>query len=176
MSSSDHMMYALEQKSDVNRTRVEILANILQVASNRTLKTHIMYRANLSHRQLEKYLSFLETNGMLEQLLDEDGVMKFHVTQKGIDFLKDYQRLSSYLPWSLSILRAMDTEAVHCRWKLTCSCQAGAGAALIIDNCSRTNLHNCLFVAIYSNVLGKLTVSEWVIQRNTSGNIAIGSK
>jgi len=92
-------MYALEQKPEVNRTRVEILANILQVASNRTLKTHIMYRANLSHRQLEKYLSFLETNGMLGQELDPmDGVMKFRVTQKGIDFLKDYQRLSSYLP------------------------------------------------------------------------------
>ena len=98
MSTSDHGMYALEHKPDVNRTRVEILANILQVASNRTLKTHIMYRANLSHRQLEKYLSFLETNGMLEQALDEDGVIKFHVTQKGIDFLKDYQRLSTYLP------------------------------------------------------------------------------
>ena len=98
MSSSDHDMYALEHKPDVNRTRVEILANILQVASSRTLKTHIMYRANLSHRQLEKYLSFLESNGMLEQGLDEDGIMKFHVTQKGIDFLKDYQRLSSYLP------------------------------------------------------------------------------
>ena len=92
-------MYALEQKPEVNRTRVEILANILQVASNRTLKTHIMYRANLSHRQLEKYLSFLETSGMLGQELDPmDGVMKFRVTQKGIDFLKDYQRLSSYLP------------------------------------------------------------------------------
>jgi len=98
MSSSDHDMYALEHKPDVNRTRVEILANILQVASNRTLKTHIMYRANLSHRQLEKYLSFLETNGMLEQALDDDGVIKFRVTQKGVDFLKDYQRLSSYLP------------------------------------------------------------------------------
>ena len=57
-----------------------------------------MYRANLSHRQLEKYLTFLETNGMLERLLDEDGVLKYRVTQKGIDFLKDYERLSSYLP------------------------------------------------------------------------------
>jgi len=91
-------MYALEQKPAENRTRVEILANILQVASNRTLKTHIMYRANLSHRQLEKYLTFLETNGMLERLLDEDGVLKYRVTQKGIEFLKDYERLSSYLP------------------------------------------------------------------------------
>ena len=98
LDSSGYGMYALEQKPAANRTRVEILANILQVASNRTLKTHIMYRANLSHRQLEKYLSFLETNGMLEQLMDVDGVMKFHVTQKGVDFLRDYQRLSSYLP------------------------------------------------------------------------------
>jgi predicted transcriptional regulator len=57
-----------------------------------------MYRANLSHRQLEKYLTFLETNGMLERLLDEDGVLKYRVTQKGIEFLKDYERLSSYLP------------------------------------------------------------------------------
>ena len=91
-------MYALEQKPTANRTRVEILANILQVASNRTLKTHIMYRANLSHRQLEKYLSFLEANGMLEHVLDEDEVTKYRVTQKGIDFLKDYERLSNYLP------------------------------------------------------------------------------
>ena len=97
ISSSDYGMYALEQKPAANRTRVEILANILQVASNRTLKTHIMYRANLSHRQLEKYLTFLETNGMLERLLDEDGVLKYRVTQRGIDFLKDYERLSSYL-------------------------------------------------------------------------------
>lgn len=91
-------MYALEQRSAANRTRVEILANILQVASNRTLKTHIMYRANLSHRQLEKYLSFLEGNGMLEQVLDEDAVMKYRVTEKGIEFLKGYGRLSKYLP------------------------------------------------------------------------------
>lgn len=91
-------MYALEQKSSTNRTRVEILASILKIAERQTLKTHIMYKANLSHRQLEKYLSFLQTNGMLEQALDEDGIIKFHVTQKGIDFLKDYQRLSTYLP------------------------------------------------------------------------------
>ena len=89
-------MYALEQKPTSNRTRVEILANILKVAGNRTLKTHIMYRANLSHRQLEKYLSFLETNGLLTRILDDD-VLKFQITEKGHEFLKDYERISSYL-------------------------------------------------------------------------------
>jgi predicted transcriptional regulator len=55
-----------------------------------------MYRANLSHRQLEKYLSFLETNGLLTRMLDDD-VMKFQITEKGHEFLKDYERIASYL-------------------------------------------------------------------------------
>lgn len=88
-------MYPLEQKPIINRTRVEILANILKVAGNRTLKTHIMYKANLSHRQLEKYLALLQQNGLLEQII-EDGVRMFRATKKGRDFLEDYQRLNSH--------------------------------------------------------------------------------
>jgi predicted transcriptional regulator len=89
-------MYALEQKQISNRTRVEILASILKVAEVQTLKTHIMYKANLSYRQLEKYLNFLETNGMLARTSEND-VTLFHVTEKGVEFLKDYARISSYL-------------------------------------------------------------------------------
>jgi predicted transcriptional regulator len=87
----------LEEEPAANRTKVEILASILKVASTQTLKTHIMYRANLSHRQLEKYLSFLEKNGMLERIMDERGTMLYQITSKGIDFLKDYTKLSGYM-------------------------------------------------------------------------------
>ena len=89
-------MYPLEQQQASNRTRVDILASILQVTSNRTLKTHIMYRANLSHRQLERYLEYLEKNGMLEEVADGK-VNLFQITEKGIEFLKDYDRISRYL-------------------------------------------------------------------------------
>lgn len=89
-------MYVLEEKLEPNRTRVEILAKILQVASNRTLKTHIMYKANLSHRQLEKYLALLQEKGLLEQVVSEDGRM-YRATPKGSEFLKDYERLNSHL-------------------------------------------------------------------------------
>jgi len=89
-------MYALEQKSSTNRTRVEILASILKIAERQTLKTHIMYKANLSHRQLEKYLHFLETKGMLTRSSEENATV-FQITEKGGEFLKDYERISSYL-------------------------------------------------------------------------------
>jgi len=91
-------MYSIEQVPPIvsNRSRVEILDNILNVAERATLKTHIMYKANLSHRQLEKYLGFLELNGMLLQVLDiKTGIRRYKVTDKGIDFLKDYAHLSN---------------------------------------------------------------------------------
>lgn len=79
-----------------NRTRLEILASILNVASNGSLKTHIMYRANLSHRQLEKYLAFLSSNQMLEEINDPEVGHRFRITEKGVEFLKDFSRLSSH--------------------------------------------------------------------------------
>lgn len=92
-------MFPLEEKPQQigNRTRVEILASILKVASNGALKTHIMYKANLSHRQLEKYLAFLEGKGLLAQCIDEDfGNRMYRITEKGFDFLREYSHISGF--------------------------------------------------------------------------------
>jgi predicted transcriptional regulator len=79
-----------------NRTKFEIVASILNVASSGSLKTHIMYKVNLSHRQLEKYLAFLSSKQLLEEVMDPNLGRQYRVTQKGIEFLKDYSRLSSH--------------------------------------------------------------------------------
>jgi len=85
-------------QNTANRTRIEILASILKVAQKGALKTHIMYKANLSHKQLTKYLQFVIGNALLQEISDpEDGTRYYQVTEKGIQFLKDYDRLSSYM-------------------------------------------------------------------------------
>jgi predicted transcriptional regulator len=92
-------MFPLEEKPQQigNRTRVEILASILKVAQSGALKTHIMYKANLSHRQLERYLGFLEERGLLAQGIDEDmGNRIYRITDKGCDFLREYSHVSGY--------------------------------------------------------------------------------
>jgi predicted transcriptional regulator len=93
-------LFPLEKEPAIhfNRTRVEIFASILGVASKGALKTHIMYKANLSHRQLERYLGFLTGNGMIAKVTDEihHGSL-YEITEKGIEFLKDYSRLSADL-------------------------------------------------------------------------------
>jgi predicted transcriptional regulator len=92
-------VFHLEEKQEQfgNRTRVEILGSILKVAGSGSLKTHIMYKANLSHRQLEKYLGFLEDKGLLTNFVDEEtGTNMFRVTERGIEFLKEFTHLSEY--------------------------------------------------------------------------------
>jgi predicted transcriptional regulator len=56
-----------------------------------------MYGANLSHRQLEKYLAFLEERGLLVQATDgHTGSRTYEITEKGCDFLREYSHVSDY--------------------------------------------------------------------------------
>ena len=81
-----------------HRNQLKVIADILDVAMDESLKTHIMYKANLSHRQLVGYLNYLLERGLLAVVADsEDGRTRFRVTEKGIQFLKDYTRLRKLL-------------------------------------------------------------------------------
>ncbi len=69
---------------------------MLSIASSKVRKTRIMYGANLSFLQLEKYLSALIGSG----LLAHDGESSYFVTGTGLDFLKlheDYLKRSTRL-------------------------------------------------------------------------------
>jgi predicted transcriptional regulator len=100
-----------------NRTRVEIIASMLNAARDWTPKTHIMYRANLSHRQLRRYLTFILDNGLLEKAQSVTYKTNlYHITEKGLSVLRDYFRLSARLnggppqrPFRLYRVRQMRT-------------------------------------------------------------------
>jgi len=75
-----------------------VIADILRVAVNQPLKTRIMYKANLSHRQLTGYLKRLVEMGLLAVVTDPtDARPRYKVTEKGFQFLKDYARLNRLL-------------------------------------------------------------------------------
>ena len=68
-----------------NRSRTEIVGNILDVANGGASKTKIMYKAFLSYNQLKEYISFLIENNLIEYL---DGTKTFKTTEKGLKFLQ----------------------------------------------------------------------------------------
>ena len=77
-----------------NRSRTEIVGNILDAANGGATKTKIMYTAFLSYNQLNEYLSILIDNNLLEYL---DGTHTFKTTEKGLNFLKIHNEIGELL-------------------------------------------------------------------------------
>jgi len=68
----------------------------LEIAKEGTLKTQIMYRANLSFTQLNDYLRFMLRINLLEKIVVNDKDM-YKATEKGIDFLQRYREITELL-------------------------------------------------------------------------------
>jgi predicted transcriptional regulator len=77
-----------------NRSRTEIVGNILDAANGGASKTKIMYTAFLSYNQLKEYLSVLIENNLIEY---RDGTQTFKTTEKGLFFLKVHNEIGELL-------------------------------------------------------------------------------
>jgi len=78
------------------RDRLYILAEILNIAKGGSLKTQIMYRANLSFAQLNEYLNFLTKMEFLE-IQNENTKNNYVTTSKGDRYLEKYTDLANLL-------------------------------------------------------------------------------
>ena len=77
------------------RSMWDIMAKILNVAKSPESKTHIMYGANLSFRQLDRYMELLLDKGLLNVSEERQSKVKkvFVTTDKGFSFLEAYRTL-----------------------------------------------------------------------------------
>lgn len=81
-----------------NRSGLEILASIILAAVGGERKTHIMYKANLSHYQLQRCLTFLELRGLVKVIESRSGNASiYESTERGEEFLREYESMEKYL-------------------------------------------------------------------------------
>jgi len=78
------------------RDRFSIVSEILEIAKEGTLKTQIMYKANLSFTQLNDYLEFMLETTLLTKFPTR-GKTRYAATEKGLDFLQRYCELTEIL-------------------------------------------------------------------------------
>ena len=97
-----------------NRHSLDIVRDMLSVASVKARKTRIMYQANLSFVQLEKYLGDLLEKG----LLSYNGDSYYLITKKGLEFLKLYD----YHIEQLRLIREQENKRVQDRLFLENMC------------------------------------------------------
>jgi predicted transcriptional regulator len=81
----------LESISLKYRDRLDIIADILDVAGHNAKKTQIMYQANLSYAILQKYLSEIVAASFIAFEFDSQ---RYLLTPKGQRFLRAYKEYS----------------------------------------------------------------------------------
>jgi len=71
------------------RSNIEIIADMLRVGENGAGKTEIMYSANMSYAQIQKYLGFLLSHGFINRVKVGNPAVTYQVTDKGGELLKN---------------------------------------------------------------------------------------
>jgi len=79
------------------RSNIEIIADMLRVGENGAGKTEIMYSANMSYSQLQKYLTFLLSHGFINRVDVGNPIVTYHVTDKGQGLLKNIDNIMEVL-------------------------------------------------------------------------------
>ena len=74
----------------VNRRRsdIEIIADMLKVGEDGAGKTKIMYNANMSYSQIQKYLGYLVGQGLIEKMQIGNPSATYQVTDSGLKLLQ----------------------------------------------------------------------------------------
>ena len=71
------------------RSNIEIIADMLRVGENGAGKTEIMYSANMSYTQIQKYLGFLLSHGFIDKIEIGNPIVTYQVTEKGLGLLRN---------------------------------------------------------------------------------------
>ena len=84
-------------KMNRRRSSFEIIDEMLKVGENGAGKTRIMYNANLSYTQIQKYLGFLLSQGFIEKMEMGNPSVTYHVTESGSKLMEGINSLVGML-------------------------------------------------------------------------------
>lgn len=70
------------------RSDLEIIADMLKVGEHGAGKTEIMYSANMSYSQIQKYLGYLMSQGLIDKMKMGNPSVTYQVTDSGLKLLQ----------------------------------------------------------------------------------------
>jgi predicted transcriptional regulator len=86
-----------QRKVGQRRSNIEIIADMLRVGENGAGKTEIMYTANMSYSQIQKYLDYLMGQGFVNKVNMDNTMVAYQVTDSGLKLLKAIDTLMEML-------------------------------------------------------------------------------
>ena len=80
---------------DRRRSSIEVIADMLRLGE--AGKTEIMYSANMSYFQLQKYLNFMLELRLIDKVTVGNPMVTYRVTRKGLRLLKSIDGIPEIL-------------------------------------------------------------------------------
>lgn len=80
------------------REKLDIIKDILQAIRDKggVIKpTHLLYKSNLSHDSMKRYVGDLIEKELVE-IMEEKRGKKYSITDKGLKFLSDYEQVKLF--------------------------------------------------------------------------------
>ena len=77
------------------RSNIEVIGDMLRLGE--AGKTEIMYSANMSYFQLQKYLQFLTQRGLIDKVMVGNPKITYKVTKRGLRLLKNIDNILEML-------------------------------------------------------------------------------
>jgi len=82
-------------KVERRRSSIEVIADMLRLGE--AGKTEIMYSANMSYFQLQKYLNFLLQLGLINKVTVGNPIVTYRVNNKGLRLLRNIDSILEML-------------------------------------------------------------------------------
>ena len=78
----------------MRRSKIRVLVDILRVVEENEMAkpTHILYKANLSHKLLKEHLDMLVTSDFIERMNRGNNIY-YKITEKGQKFMSQYRQM-----------------------------------------------------------------------------------
>jgi predicted transcriptional regulator len=76
------------------RSTMQVVVDVLRVIEreNSVKPTHILYKANLSHKLLKEYLNTLLQKGLIEVVIEKNHTY-YKITDKGRNFMIEFRKI-----------------------------------------------------------------------------------
>jgi predicted transcriptional regulator len=81
------------------RSHIDIIYDILSVLRDKkdpVVPTHLLYKSNLSHDRLKKYVEELGQKGFIQEVQDKRGKKRYQLTEAGYKFLQGFGQLREF--------------------------------------------------------------------------------
>jgi predicted transcriptional regulator len=87
------------QRTGISRRRsdIKIIADMLRVGEKGAGKTEIMYTANMSYSQIQKYLDYLVSQDFIHKVNLDNTMIAYQVTESGLKLLRAIDNLIAML-------------------------------------------------------------------------------